>query len=55
VLFKKGDLNRNEWIRIYLNKTKIINQINLASLIQPKTKKLKKTNYHKYKLGMGKN
>jgi hypothetical protein len=49
VLFKQGDLNMNELIRIDLNKTKRINQIKLASPIQPKNMELKKpiTTRHK--------
>jgi hypothetical protein len=43
VLFKQGDLNMNELIRINENQTKKINQIKLTSFIQPKNKELKKT------------
>jgi len=49
MLFKQGDLNRNELIKIDLNKTKRINQIKLTSLIQPKNRELRKpiTTRHK--------
>jgi hypothetical protein len=42
VLFKQGGLNRNELVRIDLNKTKRINEIKLASFIQPENRELKK-------------